>query len=151
MANEPFATYGDVEEIWRTLTPEEQTRATKLIEYASRKIRRLFVNIDDRIAAGSLDPLDVEMVVVAMVKRAMMNSSLEGMASQSQTAGPFAQTVKPSNPNGNLYLTKDEIASLGTRRAPMGMIRTTSGYPRMPHHQHHLHRPIGPEWIPERP
>lgn len=143
MANEPFATWGDVEEVWRTLTADEQTRATKLIAYASRKIRRhrLLVGIDDRIAAGSLDPLDVEMVVVAMVKRAMLNSALEGVDSQSQSAGPFAQTVKPSNPNGSLYLTKDEIASLAPRRAAIGTIRTSSGYPRMPHHRHHLHRP----------
>jgi hypothetical protein len=140
MADEPFADYGDIEAVWRTLTPEEQTRATKLIEYASRKIRRNVPGIDDRIASGTLDPVDVEMVVVAMVKRAMLNTALEGVESQSQTAGPFAQTVRPSNPNGNLYLTKDELASLGPRRPAIGPIRTTSGYPAMPHHRHHPRR-----------
>jgi hypothetical protein len=143
MADEPFADYGDVEAVWRTLTAEEQTRATKLIAYASRKIRRLFPDVDARIASGALDALDVEMVVVAMVKRALMNTALEGVESQSQTAGPFAQTVKPANPSGNLYLTKDEMAALGARRASIGTIRTTSGYPAMPDHQRHhrLHWP----------
>jgi len=140
MADEPFATYTDVEAVWRTLTEYEISRAEKLIEYASRKVRREFPGIDARIAAGSLDALDVEMVVVAMVKRAMMNSALEGVESQQQTAGPFAQTVRPSNPDGSLYFTKAELASLGVRRAPMGTIRTTSGYPAMPRHRH-LHRP----------
>lgn len=136
MADEPFATYQDVEAVWRTLTPDEQARATKLIEYASRKIRRAVPDVDARIAAGSLDPLDVEMVVVGMVKRAMMNSALEGVESQSQTAGPFAHTVKPSNPAGNLYLTKDELASLRPRSPAARTIRTTSGYPGMPRHRH---------------
>ncbi|HEY9265503.1 MAG TPA: Gp19/Gp15/Gp42 family protein [Mycobacterium sp.] len=136
MADEPFADSGDIEAVWRTLTADEQARATKLIEYASRKIRRNVSDVDARIASGALDPLDVEMVVVAMVKRALMNTALEGVESQSQTAGPFAQMVRPSNPSGNLYLTKDELASLSPRRAAIRTIRTTSGYPEMPHHRH---------------
>lgn len=137
MADEPFATYQDVEAVWRTLTPDEQARATKLIEYASRKIRREIPDIDARLTSGALDPLDVEMVVVAMVKRAMMNSALDGVETQQQTAGPFALTVKPSNPNGSLYLTAGELASLRTRSASVGTIRTKSGYPGMPHHHRH--------------
>lgn len=132
MADTPFATTEHIEMVWRTLTPEETDRATKLIEYASRILRQRFKDIDDRIAAGTVDPLDAEMVVVAMVKRAMMSGVLEGVESQSQTAGPFAHTVKPLNPNGNLYLTADELSLLGVARGAMGMIRTTSGYPSMP-------------------
>lgn len=132
MAEEPFATVEDLEEAWRPLTPAEATRADKLIQYASRILRQRISGIDERIAAGTLSALDAEMVVVAMVKRAMINTALEGVESQSQTAGPFAQTTKLSNPNGNLYLTADELSLLGAARGAMGTIRTVSGYPPMP-------------------
>ncbi|WP_051179725.1 Gp19/Gp15/Gp42 family protein [Nocardia concava] len=113
-----FATYTDLAAYWRPLTPEEQAKATTLLDYAASIIRAEWPDIDARITAG-FDPKLPKLVSLAMVKRAMLASNAEGVSATSQTAGPYAQSQTFTNPTGNLYLTASERRMLspgGTRR-----------------------------------
>jgi hypothetical protein len=96
-----------VEDGWRPLTPEEQNRAETLIDRASRKIRRRWPDVDDRITAGTLAADDVADVVAEMVQVAMTQTP--GVSQESQGAGPFQQGVTYTNPNSRLYFTADMI------------------------------------------
>ncbi|MEX3655252.1 Gp19/Gp15/Gp42 family protein [Mycolicibacterium fortuitum] len=105
-----FATSDELENRWRPLSPSEKDRATVLLGDASVWLRAWFPDVDDRIAAGTLDVVAAEMVACAMVKRAMLDS--DGLASEQnqQTMGPFAFANQRafSNPDGNLYVTARE-------------------------------------------
>jgi hypothetical protein len=53
-----------------------------------------------------------------MVKRAMQQLSSgtpEGVTQSSESTGPFANSYTWSNPDGNIYLTKEELRDLGVR------------------------------------
>ena len=108
MSTDPLASVEDVEEAWRTLTADEQSRASALIARASRKIRARWSDVDDRISAGTLTAEDVADVVAEMVQTAM-TQPFPGAEQFSQAAGPFSQSVKYANPYGRLFFTADMI------------------------------------------
>lgn len=116
-----FATWQDLQAIWRPLTSDEQTKATKLLGYASASVRAEFPGIDTRIAAHdddprpdwALDPDMPEFVVLRMVKRAMPDDDgSDGVSSEMVVAGPFTRQRSFSTPLGDLYLTKKEYGML---------------------------------------
>lgn len=110
----PFATNDDLAARWRPLTDAEKARADVLIADASRMIRRLYPDVDSRIASGDLELEDLTAIVCAMVKRVMLApANLDGVESRSQTTGPFSVSDKFSNPMGNMFLTADEKSILG--------------------------------------
>ena len=106
-----FATYADIEARWRTLTTDEQTKATTLLGDAETILRRRVTVVDgDQEQAAALKYVSCNMVVRAMVAGA---SDALGVDQVSATMGPFAQTAHYSNPNGDLYVTKNERRLLG--------------------------------------
>lgn len=107
-----FATYQDVEGLWRPLTADEQTVATNLLRFASAIIRSKFPAIDDRIAAGDLDGDLATVVAAEMVKRRLQNPS--GLRSESVDDYSFTRDQEHSA--GGLYLTDDEVTLLSGRR-----------------------------------
>lgn len=115
MNKEPFATVDDLQTFWRTLTPEENERATMLLSFASTKLRQLAINsgkdLDELIENGQILADSVKLIVLSAVKRAMI--SVDDAQSVAQTAGPYSMTTTYSNPQGNLYFTKSETNSLG--------------------------------------
>ncbi len=118
MPETPFATAQDVEDRWRTLTPEETAVADVLIVDASDIIRTRWPDVDARVASsGALTAGSLLRVVANMVKRAMINAGTEGLESRSQGAGPFSVSDKFANPNANLYLTSEDIRLLGGSQA----------------------------------
>ncbi len=106
-----FATYEDVEGRWRTLTADEQVRATTLLEDASTILSGM-VDVDEGDAqqAAALKLVSCNMVIRSMVAGA---SDAFGVEELQATMGPFSQTAQFSNPNGDLYLTKLERKLLG--------------------------------------
>lgn len=115
-----YAEAADLQARWRSLTTEETSRATVLLGDASVWLRAWFPDLDDRLAAGTLEADVPKMVVCAMVKRAMLDS--DGLSSEQsqQTAGPFSVTAQRafSNPDGNLYVTaRERDLLLGIRGA----------------------------------
>lgn len=115
-----YATVDDLEARWRTLTDTEKTRAGKLLDDAA-------VLIDGECAPPvpltDSDKAAREMVSCSMVKRAM-SAGDASVDSQTAQAGPFSNTVKFSNPTGDLYLTKQERRTIGCRRGRPFMIDT---------------------------
>lgn len=118
-----FATIGDLETRWRSLSSLEHVRVTAMLDDASALIRAYQPNIDDLIDAATLDAAIPRMVCVAMIKRAMTADDTPGVSSQMQVAGPFSQQTTYSNPSGDLYLTRAEKRLIsGRRRQFAGMV-----------------------------
>ena len=110
----PFATTAELQDGWRPLTDAEASRASVLLDRASRFIRSRRKGIDALITAGDLDPDLVGDIACAMVKRVMQGPvDLDGVSARTEAGGPFSQTVTFANPSGDLYLTKAEKVSLG--------------------------------------
>lgn len=119
-----YATSTDLQSRWRALTTAEQSQATTLLGDASTWIRAWIPSVDERITAGLLDSELVKIVACSMVKRAMLGLGHEGQASHqhTETMGPFTETENAvfRNPDGNLYLTRDEFDLLDGR--PSGAV-----------------------------
>lgn len=111
-----FATVDDLENRWRTLSPEEQLLAGTLLEDASAMVRALASDVDARIWSGDLDAGVPVMVVCSMVKRAMLAADAPGVRTSQETSGPFSQSYTFANPMGDLYLTAAEKKLLGVAR-----------------------------------
>jgi hypothetical protein len=103
---------------WRQPGDPSPTRSSELrllIDRASRKIRRRWPDVDDRIAADTLTAEDVADVVAEMVQVAMTQTP--GVSQNSETTGPFSQNIRYTNPNSRLYFTDDMIEVFDGRTA----------------------------------
>lgn len=88
---------------------------------ASRYLRAECPEIDQRIAlykidplaSGALDPDLAADVVCEMVQSASSSPAGVGVESLQSGAGPFQQTLKYTNPVGDLFLTKKQRRLLG--------------------------------------
>lgn len=112
-----WATPNDVAVRWRLLSQAEIDTAAVLIEDAEDMILARWPDIETRLELGEVRAGSLRRAVSNMVKRAMIAGESGGISQQAQTAGPFTVSNTYSNPNGNLYLTKDEIALLGGNQA----------------------------------
>lgn len=111
-----YATPADLAARWRPLTPDEQTKATVLLEDAS-------VMIDGRCPPPPIGgPLIADLparkiVSCRMVKRAMLAAAdAPSVDSSSMAAGPFSQTLHYVTPSADLYLSKEDLRLLGVGR-----------------------------------
>ncbi len=105
---EPFAAVDQLI-LGRPLTALELSDADALLARASRMVRKMFPDVDTRLASLELDAGDVSDVVCQMVERVLNRPTL-GVAAVTDTRGPFSLTERYSNPDGGLYLTDDEKA-----------------------------------------
>lgn len=115
-----WATTADVEAWWRPLTPDEEAVAETRIKGVEAYIKVLAPGIQGRIDAGNLDVEAVKYVVCQVVKRTMDTpETMSGVNQMSNTAGPYSQQFGFSNPNSDLYFTKQEkrILGIGSPRA----------------------------------
>lgn len=114
----PLATVEDLAKFWRPLTDAEKPRAEYLLEMASDKLRQIAKNngqdIDKMIEEGVVLDTVVKLVVMEAVKRAMNTpTDAPPVDSYSQTAGPYSENFKYSNPSGDIWFKKAELASIG--------------------------------------
>ena len=110
MADEPrvpFATVDDLKARWPDFPVGAEAHATVLLEDASQFI------LDTVPTAGMAAEATRRRVVCAVVRRAMPAGEDAGFESIQESVGPFSQTVRPVNPNGDFYLTKQEQKALG--------------------------------------
>lgn len=119
MACEPLVAVSDLELRWRPLSTAEKARARVLLNDASAVLRSEVRDLDARLASepptASSDL--VRMVLCSVVKRAMLvGEESAGVETATEANGPFSQSVKFTNPDGNLYLTKAERKMLGIGR-----------------------------------
>lgn len=115
-----FADPSDIAAQWRTLSTEEESRATALLPRASAIIREAVPSVDDRVTAGSLDAELPKGVAVDMVVRVLdrPTDDVTSVTTDDTTfrweTGRGGQTSSTS-----LHITDAEVALLaGTRRRP---------------------------------
>lgn len=116
-----YATVGDIEVRWRTLSATEQTKAAALISDATAII--------DSLAGPAFECSEdwdekAKIVCCNMVIRAMSagESDAFGLSQTSMTAGPYSQSWSYANPSGDMYLTKLEKRMLGVTSGYIGSI-----------------------------
>lgn len=104
----PFASLDELKQRWPDFPVGADAHATVLLEDASQFI------LDTVPSAGLAVPATRRRIVCAVVRRAMPDADgMDGMESVQQTGGPFSVTMKPVNPAGDFYLTKQERKALG--------------------------------------
>lgn len=121
----PFAAFEDVEAIWRPLSDDEAAVAGAWIDQASQQIRDEVpdidgLDVDERLAAGSLSQDTVRYVVARMVLRVMMNPG--GNRQQSRTVDDYSEsfTVDSARASGELFISDRELRRLMGVRSGKG-------------------------------
>lgn len=104
----PFATYSDVEDIWRPLSDAEQDVVSAWLSQAAVEIRSEVPTVDDRISAGVLDAAVPKMISARMVRRVMINP--DGLRSFARSIDDYQRsgTFDTALSAGELYLTDRE-------------------------------------------
>lgn len=118
MANTPFATKAQLESFWRDLETAEESRADFLLTLASNRLRLMGedidVDLDAKVAASEAFTSTIAWVVLEAVKRAIQTpTNALPVDNYSQTAGPYSENYKFSNPSGDLWFKKTELSALG--------------------------------------
>jgi hypothetical protein len=89
-----------------------------LLDLASNRLRLigedLGVDVDAKVSASEAYASTIKWVVLEAVKRAMTAPvDQQAVDTYSQTAGPYSENYKYSNPSGDLWFKKTELAQLG--------------------------------------
>lgn len=113
----PFATVEQFEAFWRTLSDAEKTRAESLLLLASNRLRTIGANVGVDVDAKAEDSpayaSNLGWVVMEATKRAMLTPTDQPpVDTWSQTAGPYSENYKYTNPSGDLWFKKSELAEL---------------------------------------
>lgn len=113
-----FATLAQLEAFWKDIPDGEEGRANVLLELASARLREIGhmvdVDVDAQVAARESYAITARWVVMEAVKRAMLTpTDVPPVETYSQTAGPYSENYKYTNPSGDLWFKKTELQSLG--------------------------------------
>ena len=122
-----FATIQDIIDLWRTMTPQEQERAEKLLPIVSDSLREEAKKVGkdlDAMVEGDFALLSVaKSVTVDVVARTLMTSTnSEPMTQTSESALGYSVSGTYLVPGGGLFIKKSELARLGLRRQRYGVI-----------------------------
>lgn len=112
----PFATVAELSAYWRTITAGETERATMLLNIASSRLRIAAgtTNLDERATNDPLFKQTLQWIVMEAVKRAMVSPvDQPSVETYQQTAGPYSENYKYTNPTGDLFFRKSELAAIG--------------------------------------
>lgn len=125
-----YATLQDIIDLYRPLTPEETTKATKLIPivcdslraygYQCGRVLDLMVETDPALASVA------KSVVVDVVARQLMtpteSNGMAPMTQYSQSALGYSVSGTFLSPGGGLLIKRTELARLGLMRQKAGVI-----------------------------
>ena len=126
MSLEPFATVDDLESLWRTLKPDETTRAESLLEVVSDSLReeanKVGVDLDAMVVFRPTYATVVKSVTVDVVARTLMTSTNQEPITQ-YSQGALGYTVSGSYlvPGGGLFIKNAELSRLGLKRQRYGV------------------------------
>lgn len=105
-------TVEDVQEIaGETYAEPESTQVERFIAIASAKLRTRVSKIDERIAAGTLDPVLVQGVGAEIVMRAVATVR-RGLGVRRTEYPEISTEYEPASESGLVYVTDDDIADL---------------------------------------
>lgn len=122
-----FATIADITSLWRTLTSEEETRATALLAVVSDSLREEAKKVGkdlDALVADSLTYANVvKSVTVDVVARTLLTSTEnEPMTQTSESALGYSWSGSYLVPGGGLFIKNSELSRLGFRKQRYGVI-----------------------------
>jgi hypothetical protein len=138
MEPSPLCTTDDVVTLFRALSDDETTLATRLIRMASARLRNQVLNLDARIASGDLDVNTVTDVCASMVSRVMRNP--EGVTQE--TVGPMSATFSPQVAPGFFTILPDEYELLVPTRAVRPTVGTIPLVPGLERRERFRRRPL---------
>lgn len=122
-----FATISDVTTLFRTLSQEEQTRASALIPVVSATLReeakKVGKNLDAMVAASSDLALVAKSVTVDIVSRVLQTPTNQAPMTQ-MSEGALGYTFSGTflSPGGGIFIKNSELAKLGLKRQRYGAI-----------------------------
>ena len=121
VAPNPYANAEDLTNFWKD--PGDTNRANYLLKLASNRLRLIgtdtSVDVDARANADPAYFDTLQWVVMESVKRALQ-APLDGQPAESfqQTAGPYSENIKYTNPTGDLWFKKSELSAIGLNGNP---------------------------------
>lgn len=111
-----YANHEDLTLYWKA--PDSDTRADYMLKMASNRLRQIAldvgIDLDAQVNASEVYFLNVQGVVMESAKRALQ-APLDQQPTETygQTAGPYSENFKYSNPAGDLYFKKAELKLIG--------------------------------------
>lgn len=111
-----YANHEDLTLYWQA--PTDTTRADYILKMVSNRLRQIAldvgVDLDAKVNANEVYFLNVQGVVMESAKRALQ-APLDQLPTEtySQTAGPYSENFKYSNPAGDIYFKKAELSLIG--------------------------------------
>lgn len=115
-----YATVDDLRNSFEgDIAPEQEPKLQHKLDEAEEIVASVVRggDIAAHIASGRTNANRVRIVLCNMVLRWLRNPS----GSQTQTAGPFSQTLDKTVAAGKLFLTRDDRRLLGLRRGPVSV------------------------------
>lgn len=125
-------TIDQVEDLFRSLKPDEKERASALIPVViaslKQEAKKSGRDLEKMITDGDLYEEVFQSVVVDVVGRTLMTSTnSEPMTQMSQSALGYSVSGSFLVPGGGLFIKKSELARLGLKRQRARMIDMTGG------------------------
>lgn len=108
---EPFASPDDLRDRWAAIPDISDTRLEIILLDASQYI----VDVCD--AAESASDATLRRITCSVARRSIeAENSVIGVESIQQGAGPYQETIRPVNPHGDFYLTRQERKALNKHK-----------------------------------
>ena len=122
-----FATIQDINNLWRELTAEEETRANALIPIVADNLRNegnaVGKDLDEMVSDSPIYANVVKSVVVDIVARTLLTSTTdEPMTQTSESALGYSWSGSYLVPGGGLFIKDSELKKLGLRKQRFGVI-----------------------------
>lgn len=113
-----YATVDDLSVFWRPITESETDRAEDLLTLASSRLRvyadAAGIDLDQKVEDSTDFANIAKWVVMEAVKRAMATpTDVPPVDNYSQSAGPYSENYRFTNPSGDLWFKKSELKALG--------------------------------------
>ena len=120
-----FATIEDIRTLWRALTPEEEERASALLQKVSSILRseadKVGKDLDLMIQQKPYLADVATSVTVDVVSRALATPTNQEPVSQfTESAMGYSYSGTYLVPGGGVFIKKAELARLGLKRQKMG-------------------------------
>ena len=132
--NTPFATVNDIQNLWRPLTAEEQSRAEHLLPLISDELRVIAKGVDvdlDAMAASDEAYASVLKIVTVDVTVRVLRQSTEGdaMTQESQSGLGYSWSGSYAVPGGGIAnsILNNDLKKLGLKRQKIGVMYTWQG------------------------
>lgn len=112
-----YANKDDLALYWKPITGDG-TRENYILKLSSNRLRQIAsdvgIDLDAKVNANEVYFINVQSVVMEASKRALQApTDQQPTETYGQTAGPYSENFKYSNPAGDLFFKKAELSLLG--------------------------------------